>query len=120
MSREPEQFRGSRHIPDRAIVLTSTQETPIDFLEYVSAYRQWFPGHLAEIEGWSNEMTKRHGDDLGVEHFVIHVAPEGAGPTGCRLSRGLRETYGIDPYPAESNKELAMGRVLENLVPGTT
>jgi hypothetical protein len=103
-------------LPNRTITFTQTQEAAISFHEYVEAYRQCFPRHDVEIERWRADLSARHGERIGVQHYVVHVSPKRAGPSHWVVSLDLLDTYGVEPYPAATNRELARGRVMENLI----
>lgn len=104
-------------LPNRTILFTPAQESAISLDEYVAAYRQCFPRHVAEIERWRADLCARHGDCIGLEHYVVHVGPKRAGPSRWEVSLALRETYGVEPYPAARNRDLALARVMENVIP---
>jgi hypothetical protein len=107
-------------LPNRTVTFTSAQQTAIPFPDYVEAYRQCFPSHEDEIESWRADLTMRHGDQLGIQHGIVHVGLKRPGPSEVKLSTDLRGEYGIDPYAAELNEQLALARVMENVVPTTT
>ena len=104
-------------LPDRTIAFTPTQEAAIPFDEYVAAYRQCFPRHEAEVERWRADLSARHGDCIAIQHYVVHVSPKRTGPSRWVVSLDLLETYGVEPYPVATNRELAVGRVMENVIP---
>jgi hypothetical protein len=39
------------------------------------------------------------------------------GPSRWVVALDLLETYGVEPYPAATNGELVLGRVMENVIP---
>jgi hypothetical protein len=104
-------------LPGRTLTFTPTQEAPIPFADFAAAYRRCFPGHEGAIVRWQSELTSRHGEGLGVEHFIVRVSPKRPGPTRWVVAHDLSETYGVAPYAAGENGELALGRVMENVVP---
>ena len=108
-----------QHVPGRTTAFTPTQEEEIAFDDYCAAYLQCFGQHSAEIERWRSELTRQH-DSLGIQHYVMHVGPKRPGPASWSITRDLAEKYGTPPYPADGNQQLALGRVLENVVPGKT
>lgn len=104
-------------VTERTATFTPTQESAIPFADYVASYRQCFPRYTAEIDRWSTGLGSRHGDELGVQHYVVHVGPARPGPSRWAVAGDLREEYGVEPYPAADNARLALGRVMENVVP---
>ena len=106
----------SRLLPRRPVDLSPTQTRAIPFDVYVDAYRSTFPAERASIDAWAAERTAEHGADLSVGHYVVHVRPEGPGEKAVRDD--FDEKYG-EPFrtPTADLRELAVARVLENLVP---
>lgn len=80
------------------------------------AYRRCFPAREAAVESWRAGLLRRHGD-LGVQQYVMHVGPRRSGAAHWIVRDDLPESYGIARYPAATKAELALGRVLENVVP---
>ena len=105
----------NRHLGNRRCELTTTQDEAIDFEDYCEQYRSWFPAQTAETEAWRADLVARHGA-LALQHYLLHVTAGEGDTSGWIIRENLREKYGIAPYPSEENKELAMGRVLENVV----
>lgn len=103
-------------LPDRPVDLTSTQRQPIPFDVYAGAYRRIFPDERQAIGAWEERLGKEHGPALAVSHYVAHVRPRGQGRQS--LCDDFAEKFG-DAFltPSEDVRELALGRVLENLVP---
>lgn len=104
-------------LPNRTITFTPTQEVAISFDEYLAAYRQCFPRHEADIERWGADLSAHHGDRIGIQQYVVHVSPKRPGSSRWVVSLDLLETFGVEPYPAATNRELALGRVMENIMP---
>lgn len=107
-------------VPNRTIDFTPTQVAAIPFGEFVAAYHQCFPRHQAEIERWRADLSARHGERIGVEHYVMHVGPKRSGPSRWVTSLDLSETYGVEAYPVSQSRELALSRVMENVIPSET
>jgi hypothetical protein len=106
------------HLPERTTELTPTQLEVMPFEYYVGAYLQCFPQCESVIRGWEQNLTGRYGASLGIQHYVMHVQPKRPGPSSWTLSQNLAEKYGPGfAYPAESNRELALARAMENFVP---
>lgn len=103
------------HIPERTAELTPTQVEAISLGDYCDAYRQCFTGHHPEIDRWQAALQERHGT-LGVQHYVMHIGARRPGDARWTLMDDLVEKYGIDPYAVALNKDLALGRVMENVV----
>jgi SAM-dependent methyltransferase len=98
--------------------LTPSQEREIPFETYCDAYTQLFPGAEAEIDAWRTHLSRRYGTDLTLCHFVLDVGPRSEGPTSCAVRQNFAEKFGRSfLVPSEAARELALGRVSENLVP---
>ncbi|MFP6607153.1 MAG: methyltransferase [Myxococcota bacterium] len=106
----------SEHLRGRKSELTPAQVEPIAFDDYCEAYGKCFPDQAVEIEAWRSDLTGRHGQ-LGLQHYILHVSPGVGGESGWVITDNLVDKYGIAPHLPEANKELALGRVLENVVP---
>jgi methylase of polypeptide subunit release factors len=104
-------------VVERSIELTAVQEAPAPLQSYVAAYQRCFPDHGADIERWARELRAEHSDSLAVQHYVMHVQARRPGPTSFEVSRNLAEKYGAMMVPQAANDELALGRVMENVVP---
>jgi hypothetical protein len=102
-------------LPGRTAAFTPTQAEPIPIAMYCDAYRQCFPASTDAIDRWQAQLAAEHGA-LGIEQFVVHVGAKSEGPAHCTITRDLPEKYGMLPYPAMANAELARARVLENVV----
>jgi SAM-dependent methyltransferase len=107
------------HVRERSTLFTPTQVEEIPFDDYCDVYRQCFAQHTAAVDGWQVGLSAQHGP-LGVQHYVMHVGPKRPGPASWTVVHDLAEKYGIAPYPAHTNPQLALGRVLENVVPAPT
>ena len=107
-----------RHVPERTIELTPTQELPLPLADYVAAYQRCFPQREPMIKGWQRTLHERHGEPLAIQHYVVHLAPRRPGASTWMVRDNLCEKYcdGLT-YPAAKNAELALSRVMENFVP---
>ena len=103
-------------LPERGIEFTAVQDAPSRLQAYVAAYQRCFPSHGAEIERWARELRAQYGESLSVQHYVMHVQPRRSRPASFEVSRNLAEKYGAMMYPRAANDELALGRVMENVV----
>ena len=104
-------------LPDRTITFTPTQEVAISLDEYIAAYLHCFPRHEAEIQRWREDLSAKHRKPIGIQHYVVHVSSKRPGPSQWLIAFDLRESYGVEPYPAATNSELAVSRVMENVIP---
>jgi hypothetical protein len=104
-------------LPERTISFTPTQVEPISLDVYCNAYRRCFPRDETAIDGWRSDLVAEYGQ-LGVEHYVMHVGPKREGPAQWTITRDVAEKYGTLLYPAMANGELALARVMENVVVG--
>jgi hypothetical protein len=110
--------RAARYLPGRNLEFTPVQRvaTPLD--HYVTAYLRCFPRYEVPIRQWESELRNRHSPELGVQHFVLHVQPRGEAAAAWRVCENLAEKYGENmSYPEAANRELALARVMENVVP---
>jgi hypothetical protein len=105
----------AERLPERAIAFTSTQAEPISLDVYCDAYRKCFPQSTAAIDAWQAQLLAVHCA-VGVEHYVMHAGPKREGPAHWTIMRDVAQKYGTFPYPATANKELALARVMENVV----
>jgi hypothetical protein len=107
------------YLGDRHSRLTPTQAEAIPMAVYCEAYRECFPDQSDGIDRWREDLERRHGE-VAVQHYVLHVsAPSGGDESGAgvwEITDDLESKYGVDRYAAESNAELALGRVLENVM----
>jgi release factor glutamine methyltransferase len=105
-----------RHLPERSCELTPTQAALIPLAQYVAAYRKCFPAHEPQIASWQSALLDRHGAELGIGHYIVHVQPKRPGAASWSICENLPDKYGRFAYPAAANGELALSRVLENFV----
>jgi hypothetical protein len=106
-----------RHLPARSVVLTPTQAEAGPLAGYLDAYLRYFPLQAAEVERWAETLRAAHGEGVGMQHYLMHVLPERPGPTSWALTHDLLAKYGQLPYPAWSLHDLALARVMENVLP---
>jgi len=102
-------------LPGRTAAFTPTQAEPIPIDVYCDAYRQCFPANIDAIDRWQAQLAAEHGA-LGIEQYVVHVGAKTDAPAQSTITRDLPEKYGMLPYPAMANAELARARVLENVI----
>lgn len=110
--------RAAELLPQRPMRATPTQRRPIPFEIYHEAYCSTFPAHREAIDTWAAGLNDKHGSTLTVSHYVLHIQPEGAG--GMAVTHDFAEKFGEFWTPSEDLRELAVARVLENLVPETS
>jgi hypothetical protein len=103
-------------LPGRPLDLTPTQLQPIPFDVYAEAYRTTFASDLDAIDAWASSLVAAHGTGLTVSHYVAHVLPQGEGPRALRddFDRKFGSTFRT---PSDNVRELAVARVIENVVP---
>ena len=106
-----------RHVVSRSVALTPTQAEPMPLAPFIDAYLRYFPLQASEVEGWAQGLERAYGAGLGVQHYLMHVQPEGPGPTQWAVTQDLLEKYGQLPYPSWSLSDLALARVMENVLP---
>ena len=104
----------------RSVEVTPSQQQQIPFDSFVSAYSQLFPDAAAKVEHWRAALVRRHGDGLGLCHYVVDIGPRTGAPGPCVIRDDFAEKFGEDfLVPAANTSELAIGRVFENFVPDT-
>jgi predicted nicotinamide N-methyase len=106
-----------RHIAQRSMKLTPTQQQTTPVAHYVAAYLQRFPKDVAAVRSWESNLLQRYGIGLGIQHYVMHVQPTRPGPSSWSIVDDLAAEYGDGfVYPASSHSDLALGRVAENFI----
>jgi methyltransferase family protein len=104
-------------IRTRTAEFTPVQEEVAPFAHYASAYLRRFPHHAESIHAWDAELRARHGENLGVQHYVLHIGPSCGRPTSWSVVDNLATEYGEGfAYAASSLADLALGRVAENFI----
>ena len=98
--------------------LTPVQQEATPFAVYREAYLERFAGYSEPIAIWADALTRRHGPDLAVQHYVMRLClPRADAPAGWCITDDLAEAYGDGfAYAPSDHKDLALGRVAENLV----
>ena len=106
-----------RHVRERTIELTPTQAAPLALSDYAAAYVRCFPQREPLIKGWQRALHERHGSELAIQHYIVHLGPRRPGATTWTSCENLDDKYcsGLT-YPAAMNAELALSRVMENYV----
>jgi release factor glutamine methyltransferase len=105
-------------LPSRTLEFTPVQQRATPLEEYAGAYLRCFPLHEAQIRAWETELRARHSSELAVQHYVVHVQPVRPGLGVWQTTENLAEKYGENmAYPEAANRELALARVMENVVP---
>jgi hypothetical protein len=108
-----------RHVVSRSVALTPTQAEPVPLAPYVDAYLRYFPLQASEVESWAHGLERLHGAGVGIQHYVMHVQPERPGPMEWAVTSDLLGKYGQLPYPSWSLSDLALARVMENVLPSS-
>jgi SAM-dependent methyltransferase len=106
-----------RHLRHRAVTLTPVQEQPCPFEHYVAGYLERFPAQAAGVREWERDLRARLGNELAAQHYIMRVPPRGPAPTTWSSLDNLASDYGAGfTYPAVSEADMALGRVIENLI----
>jgi hypothetical protein len=104
----------------RPVELTPSQKHPIGFEAYCRAYTQLFPEAREEIARWRSALLEEHGEELTLCHYVARVGAQGERPTSCVIRDDFAEKFGESfLVPSENESETSIGRVFENVVPGS-
>jgi hypothetical protein len=108
----------AEQLEERTAEFTPVQAELIPFAVYAAAYQQLFPQHASEVARWQSDLETRFGAGLGIQHYVMHLQPKRPGPASWVVQDNLAAKYGEGfAYLAAANADLALGRVLENVVP---
>jgi hypothetical protein len=101
----------------RIVELTPSQKRPLSFAAYRAAYSQVFADATEAIERWEYDLVQKYGEGLTLCHYVAHVGPRMAATTSCVVSDNFSQKFGESHLvPSDSEEQLALGRVLENIV----
>jgi hypothetical protein len=103
-------------LPHRPLDMTPTQLQPIPWGVFAEAYRTAFSTARPAIDAWARRLADEHGPTLAVSHYVAHVRPRGAGPQRIRDDFAVKFGSAFRT-PSDDTRELAIARVLENVVP---
>jgi SAM-dependent methyltransferase len=105
----------------RAVAFTAVQEVVCPLDCYVAAYLDRFAQHASAVREWEGDLRARLGRDLGVQHYIMRIMPRGDAPTHWSVVDNLESDHGAGfRYPAASQADMALGRVMENLIlPGS-
>ncbi len=107
------------HVRDRPVELTPAQIRPVSLDAYARAYERCFPQAEAAVRRWRARLAEQHGDDLTLCHYVVDVGTRGGGPATIALRDNFAEKFGAAfLVPSDAPDELALARVLENVVAG--
>jgi hypothetical protein len=110
----------SRLLVRRPVELTPSQKHPLGFAAYCRAYTQLFPEAREEIARWRSDLLEEHGEELTLCHYIARVGARGERPTSCVIRDDFAEKFGESfLVPSENESELSIGRVFENVVPGS-
>jgi len=107
-------------VVQREVELTPTQQRPISADAYFDVYLELFPRDADAIQRWRADLTSRHGAALTLDHYVAHIGPRGPEPTCWHVADNLERKFGQGlRLVFADDRELALGRAFENLVPGS-
>jgi len=107
-----------QNLGQRTVTLTPVQAKICPFEHYVSAYLERFAAQAPAVRAWERDLRARLGPDLGLQHYIVRVAPRGAGETRWSIVDNLASDYGAGfGYPAALERDMALGRVMENFIP---
>ncbi len=107
-----------RHLIGRSVAFTPVQDEICPFADYVAAYLRCFADRASAIRKWDQDLRGRFGSSLGVQHYILRVPPRGTAATTWSIVDNLDTDYGAGfKYPASSQADMALGRVMENFIP---
>ncbi len=106
----------SQHIKRRSVEITPAQENFIDFNDYFEAYMELFPQNKEAVMEWKSNLNKIYGENLSLNHYVIHIHPRTEKETIYSIVDNFEEKFGTDLMLRYDEKELARGRVFENVI----
>jgi len=108
----------SKTLDRRAVELTASQKRGTSFGAYRTAYVRLFPNAVEAIERWERNLVRKHGEGLTLCHYVAHIGPRSAAATSCLVRDNFSQKFGESHLvPSDNEEKLAVGRVLENVVP---
>jgi hypothetical protein len=103
---------------EREVELTPTQLRPIPADAYFDAYLELFPSVADAIQRWRANLTRHYGAALTLDHFVVHVGARRPGHTHWTIADNLEQKFGERlRLLFTDDRQMALGRVFENLVP---
>ena len=106
----------SQHLESRFVEITPAQEPSIDLALYVDAYKEFFPQSEEAIKIWQSDLNKNYGSQLTLCHYVIHIGRKSKKYTSYLIKDNFEEKYGVKLKLKYDPKELARGRVIENVI----
>jgi hypothetical protein len=106
----------SQHIECRPVEITPAQENPIDFHVYFEAYLELFPQSKEAVIEWKSNLNARYGENLSLNHYVVHIRSRTETQTTYSIVDNFEEKFGADLMLKYDEKELARGRVFENVI----
>ncbi len=106
-----------RCVVGRPVELTPTQSAVLRFQDYEQAYLDLFPSARKAIARWRSSLIEAHGEDLVLNHYVLHIGAQSGQPTSCAIVDNLAEKFGEGLYlQFGDSRQLAYGRVFENVL----
>jgi hypothetical protein len=106
----------SKHIECRPVEITPAQGNPIDFQVYFEAYMELFPQSKETVIEWKSNLNAIYGENLSLIHYVVHIRSRTENQTTCSIVDNFGEKFGADLMLKYDEKELARGRVFENVI----
>jgi len=107
----------SKMLHHRMVELTPSQKQHISFRAYRAAYSQVFPNATEAIGRWEGNLLQKYGEGLTLCHYIAHVGPQAAAASSCVVRDNFSQKFGENYLvPSDSEEQLALGRVLENVV----
>jgi hypothetical protein len=107
----------SKMLHRRMVELTPSQKLHISFGAYRAAYSQVFPDATEAIGRWEGNLLQKYGEGLTLCHYIAHIGPQVTAASSCVVRDNFSEKFGENHLvPSDSEEQLALGRVLENVV----
>jgi len=107
----------SKMLKGRLVELTPAQKHHISFEVYRAAYSKVFPDATEAIERWQCNLVQKYGKGLTLCHYIVHVGPHAAAASSCVFRDNFSQKFGkMHLVPSDDEEQLALGRVLENVV----
>ncbi len=106
----------SQHIKGRSVEITPAQENYMDFNDYFEAYMEFFPQSKEAVMKWKSDLNTSYGENLSLNHYIIHIRPRTKNQTTHFIVDNVEEKFGEDLMLKYDKKELARGRVFENVI----
>jgi len=88
----------------------------MNFNSYFEAYTDLFPQSKNAVIEWKSYLNNTYGEDLFLSHYILHIHPKTQSRTTFSIADNFEEKFGAELIMRYDEKELARGRVFENVI----